>query len=243
MINFRRLARAGVLVLAASGCAYSTNVLADDHRDSAWFDDDARPYGVAFPEWTARLWQHVLSLPSGDNPLLDNGVNKCAIGQSGPVWFLAGNLGGVSQRACDVPADKALLFPVFDAFGFDTPGVCGQGAAESVRFYREGLAAFVDGVSTLDVELDGRAVPKLFERRYRSTVFSASLPADNFFNDFCADLGGVPRGIYSPAVDDGYYLMLKPLSVGRHNLRIRAGAPGFELDVTYKLNIVPVVTR
>lgn len=242
MTSFRRLARAGLLVLSAGAFAYAPNVLADSrHDDVAWFSDDAKPYGVAFPEWTARLWQHVLSLPTGDSPLFDNGVNKCSIGQSGPVWFLAGNFGGVSQRVCDVPADKALLFPIYDAFGIDTPGVCGQGAAESVRFYREGLAAFIDGVSTLNVELDGKPIPKLFEHRHKSTVFSVSLPADNIYNEPCADAGGVPRGIYSPAVDDGYYLMLKPLSVGHHTLRIRAASVGFELDVTYRLKIVPVV--
>jgi hypothetical protein len=50
----------------------------------------------------------------------------------------------------------------------------------------------------------------------------------------------VPAGVYSPSVDDGYYVLLKPLSVGNHTLHIHAESTGFTLDVTYDLTVVPV---
>ena len=52
----------------------------------------------------------------------------------------------------------------------------------------------------------------------------------------------VPSGIFSPAVDDGYYVKLKHLEVGAHRLRFRAEkTTGVEQDVTYNLTVVPVL--
>ena len=77
-----------------------------------------------------------------------------------------------------------------------------------------------------------------------SQVFEVALPDDNIFVGACSpDLTG---GIYSPAVDDGFYVRLNPLAVGAHTLHIHAEnptPPGFVLDLTYNLNVVPVVTQ
>ena len=42
-------------------------------------------------------------------------------------------------------------------------------------------------------------------------------------------------------IDDGFYVMLKPLEVGHHTLRFRGQIPavGFAVDVTYHLDVVP----
>jgi hypothetical protein len=52
----------------------------------------------------------------------------------------------------------------------------------------------------------------------------------------------VPAGVYSPSVDDGYYALLKPLSLGNHTLHVHAEIPSqsFVLDVTYNLIVKPV---
>lgn len=243
MRTIQSYVQAAVWALVAAGTGFSNGAWATDHDDDdhAWFGVHAKPYGVSFGEWSARWWQHMVSTPSGDNPLIDAGGNKCSVGQSGPVWLLAGNLGGVSQRNCDVPAGTALYFPIYNFIGANTPNVCFQDANDlSVADLRAQGQGFVDGVVTLNVELDDKPIPKLFERRYRSIPFSLTVPSDNVFNAGC---NGLPRGIYSPATDEGYYVMLKPLSVGSHVLRIRSESPGFGVDVTYNLNIVPVVLR
>jgi hypothetical protein len=54
-------------------------------------------------------------IPAKDNPIKDPTGEKCAIGQSNtssPVFYLAYNNGGFSQRTCKVPAGKALFIPV-----------------------------------------------------------------------------------------------------------------------------------
>ena len=70
-------------------------------------------------------------------------------------------------------------------------------------------------------------------------MFAVTLPADNLF--------GIDAGTYSPAIDDGFYVMLKPLSVGTHALHFKGASSGcpliggpFGVDVTYNLTVVPV---
>ena len=81
----------------------------------------------------------------------------------------------------------------------------------------------------------------------QSEVFAVAMPADNIFNAPCdgAGYGTVPAGIYSPAVDEGFYVSLKPFKAGSHTLHILAQNPSqsFALDVTYHLTVVPVLSK
>ena len=76
----------------------------------------------------------------------------------------------------------------------------------------------------------------------QKTLPASALVALSFVGACAPDL---TDGIYSPAVDDGYYVKLNPLAVGSHTLHIHAEQPsaGLVLDVTYNLNVVPVVTH
>jgi|SRR5690242_18665622 len=203
---------------------------------SAFADTDA--YKQLSGEW----WQWVLSIPASVNPLLDTTGEDCMVGQHGSNWFLAGTFfGGPVTRACDIPQGATLFFPVINSVGFDTPGQCGQGDPLPASVYRQAAAAFVDGAANLSVILDGHPAGAM--HRTVSQVFEVALPADNLFAGFCAP--PLSAGIYSPAVDDGFYVRLNPLAVGPHTLHIHAENPdaGFALDITYNLNVVPVVTR
>ncbi len=199
---------------------------------------------VAWPQLSAEWWQWVLSIPPSVNPLLDTTGENCMVGQHGTNWFLAGSfVSGPITRDCDIPQGATLFFPVINAINFDTPGQCGQGAPLPSSSYRALSAAFVNGGISLSATLDGQAVSPPMHRTV-SPVFEVALPDDNIFAGACSpDLTG---GIYSPAVDDGFYVRLNPLAVGPHTLHIHAEnptPPGFVLDITYNLNVVPVVTK
>jgi hypothetical protein len=194
---------------------------------------------------SAKWWQWALSIPVSENPILDPTGDKCVIGQRGSTWFLAGNAG---TRTCSVPEGEALFFPVINSVNIDTPNVCGQGPERiPVEDLRAVSAAFIDGASNLLAEVDGESIDDL--RRIQSKVFVVALPEENVFDAPCAALGGAPAGIYSPAVDDGVYVKLRPLEVGDHTLHFHAenlGDPSttnddFVVDVTYNLTVVPVV--
>jgi hypothetical protein len=199
---------------------------------------------VAWNQLSAAWWQWVLSIPPSVNPLLDTTGDDCMVGQHGTTWFLAGSwVAGPITRDCDIPQGVTLFFPVINQINFDTPGQCGQGAPLPSGFYRALSAAFVNGATNLSATLDGLAVKPPMHRTV-SQVFEVALPDDNIFVGVCSpDLTG---GIYSPAVDDGFYVRLNPLAVGPHTLHIHAEnptPPGFVLDITYNLEVVPVATQ
>jgi hypothetical protein len=190
------------------------------------------------PDLTAQWWQLFLSIPTTANPLLDPTGANCMVGQRGSVWFLAGSfLGGPITRSCSIPAGKKLFFPVINYVNINTPGVCGQAGSLSVRELRAAIAPFIDTAFNMSVTLDGQPVADLV--RVRSKVFEVTEPEDNIFLAPCG--GDSPAGTYSPAVDDGYYALLNPLSLGTHNLHIHSEATGnFIEDITYNITIVPV---
>jgi len=196
----------------------------------------------SYKQLSAQWWQWALSIPTSVNPQLDTTGENCMVGQRGSVWFLAGSFGGgTTTRTCAVPADKELYLPVINQVNINTPNVCGQGPDNiPVDALRAASAAFVNGATNLSFEVDGQAITNL--HRVQSPVFEIALPEENVFDAPCigAGLGNVPAGIYSPAVDDGFYVRLNPLTPGSHMLHLHAENPGqgFSVDVTYGLTVV-----
>jgi len=197
----------------------------------------------SFKKLSVEWEQWALSIPTPVNPTLDNTGQNAVVGQRGPIWFLAGVFGGgTATRTCSVPQGVALFFPVINSVNINTPNVCGQKEPLTVSELRAASAVFIDKASNLSATVDGIAIKNL--RRVRSQVFSVALPEDNIFDKPCENggLGNVPAGIYSPAVDDGFYVLLDPLSVGTHALHFHAENPsqGFTEDVTYNLAVVVI---
>ena len=191
---------------------------------------------------SAEWWQWALSIPPSVNPLTDGTGADCMVGQRGATWFLAGNGGGTTIRTCSIPQGTMLFFPVINSVNVNSPNVCGQDANNiPVATLRAGAADFINGATKLSLKVDNKEVKNLLQR-VQSNVFAIALPEDNVFDAPCSSLGGVPAGIYSPAVDDGFYVDLPPLKVGKHTLSFHAENPsaGFSLDVTYNLTVVPV---
>jgi hypothetical protein len=204
-----------------------------------------RAFAQALEQLSVEWEQWALSIPTSVNPTLDKTGENAVVGQRGSVWFLAGvSNGGTATRTCSVPQGVALFFPVINSVNINTPNVCGQKEPVTVSELRAASAAFIDKASNLSVTVDGIAIKNLQRVQQPSPVFSVALPEDNIFDKPCVDgdLGNVPAGIYSPAVDDGFYVLLDPLRVGNHTLHFHAknASQKFEEDVTYNLTVVPV---
>jgi len=193
---------------------------------------------------TAQWWQYAVSTPASVSPFnytTDNDPKGlgCRVGQHDPIWFLVGAFfGGTANRTCTVPAGEWLFFPVINNFWTNTADICGQTGNLNVTQERSLIAPLIDSATNMSVTVDGKIVPNLI--RIKSVPFATAMPVDNIFNDPCGGPGTVPARVYSPSVDDGYYVLLKPLKVGTHTLQIHAeSSDGFTVVVNYTLIIAP----
>jgi hypothetical protein len=213
--------------LLAGSALRSNPALADQ-------EGEARSFQALAAQW----WQFALSIPKSVNPLTDETGQNCMVGQRGNVWFLGGvfNTSGTATRACNIPEGKTLFFPVINSIGVNSPGACGQGTAPlNVADLRKMNQDAIDSVTTKTATLDQAPLDIRLES---SKVFDVTLPQDNLFSD--PSLPPCPAGVYSPAVDEGYYVKLKGLSAGAHVLDITGSTPAFTLHVIYNLEVVPV---
>ena len=203
--------------------------------DSAYSDDHE-----SFAKLSAEWWQWAASIPSAANPLVTTN-GDCMVGQRGDIWFLSGvfNGSGPITRTCALPEGVSLFFPLINNVNINTPNVCGQGPNDiSVKELRAQVAPVMDAAHDLSVEIDGHKVDRF--RRVQSKVFYVALPEDNIFNPFCGGPGTVPTGVYSPAIDDGFYARIHPLKPGMHTLHFHAENPNATQDVTYTLQVIPL---
>jgi hypothetical protein len=199
-------------------------------------------YGRTYGDWAEAWWQWCLSIPHPMHSLFGNGGVE--VGQSGPIWFLGGNFAGGTQpvvRNCTVPADRAPFFPIVNyedsTAEEDVLGNPGTTINALRTIVEKGIDEAVNH-GTLVLEIDKHRVPELSETcRVQSPVFSYTLPADNIWSFFYGTT--FAPGLYAPAVDDGIYVLLKPLSPGKHVIHFHAELPsgGLFVDVTYNITV------
>jgi hypothetical protein len=164
-------------------------------------------------------------------------------GQRGPIWFLAGN--ETAPRSCSVPEGTTLFFPVVNIVNFNTPNECGNGPANlTLKDLRQSVKVVIDTATDVFVSVDGHPIKKNLIQRVQSVPFEVALPGGSGpppIDNLCGD---VPGGIYAPAVDDGYYVSLGPLTTGTHEIKFGGKVvfmgSDFTQDNTYNLTVVPV---
>jgi hypothetical protein len=181
--------------------------------------------GKTYGQWSAAWWQWAANISEPNSPVTDKTGADCAVDQEGPVWFLAGTTGGPTvTRSCTIPSDKAILFPIINA---ECSTVEGDGPTEA------GLRAcakdLMDHVTETSARVDHTAIdlgPPGPNARFRfdSPLFTITFAPNNGF--------GAPAGTGS-AVADGYWVLVKPLAVGKHTIDFRGKAvfPDFKFKV------------
>jgi hypothetical protein len=222
---FRSTALALVATLAGSLAQAAPTVL-PPHSNA---------YGMGYDGLAISWTEWVMSIPVASNPLLDEDGGFAAIGQAGPVWYLAGTFGGTATRDVAVPSGKALFFPVANYFWVNTPEFGDAVWSPEQEAYARGvLAELVDTGQNLVLQIDGRAVPNVYELlRVPSDTGMCMLPDDNLY-------GALPGP--HECVADGFWALLPPMSTGMHTIHFHGefgAAPGFVVDVTYHLSVGP----
>lgn len=212
------------------------------------FPVDSAPYGRTYGEWMAAWQQWATSIPATSHPLFDTG--PASTGQSGPVFFLGGKFCALFTpcgtdnvvRNITVPAGKALFFPIVDAevSTVETGGgdATSTNAIKDINGLRQVAAQYAEGYTNLALEVDGHPVQNIAAYRVQSYAFGFYLPANDIFT--AMGEGTFSPGYYFPGVDDGFYVMLKPLAPGKtHTIHFHAEAPAWSwvLDITYNVTI------
>lgn len=233
--NFRQII--GIAIFLMILFAVTTQGLAQGKRaNPKVLPPQSEAYGMSYGEWSAAWWQWAFLIPADRNPLLDPTGANCAEGQTGKVWFLAGTTGGGPVfRSCNIPHGKALFFPIVNVSAARAFNDCSPdpNIPCDIEWLRNVARQYVDQVM-LEVVVDGVGLHSLNNYRAQSPPFIATFPENAIF--------GVPAGIYSPVISDGYWIMLAPMSAGEHTVYFKGtevGGPnaGFTAEATYSLTV------
>jgi hypothetical protein len=220
---------------------------------------NSTPGDLSYPEWHVVCLNWILAMPTNINPLLhvDDeadlatpaphplwvGDYDASMGQSGNVWILPGAYATVVREAI-IPAGKTLCIPLLNKVVLGMPPIPAAHA-----FYSSYVKLVLD-TAQISCEIDGVAVNNMEQYRHQSPVTPLFLSENNML--------GAPAGPLGYIVDDGYYLILAPLSVGTHTIHWNSTMsviplwnpqtgqtqppPPYEeatQDVTYHITVVP----
>lgn len=194
---YRALIAVASLVVSGAACADSRLALEPGFSVAGQSDE----------QLTASWWQWAYAQPGARNPVVDQTGTHCGVGQSGPVWFLAGGFGSARiKRRCVVPASKILFFPLVNMVYFPEQEGDGSRCHDAIRNAAYNNERAID----LFVEVDGVEVKGLERHRIRSrTCFNILARVDP---------ARQPYNAY-PSASDGFWMALQPLSQGRHNIK------------------------
>ncbi|WP_152038195.1 hypothetical protein [Paraburkholderia hospita] len=204
--------------------------------------------GMTYGQWSAQWWEWLLAIPYGKNlpnPSFYSTGHHCSVNQSGRVWFLteptSGTMGSGAVEQCKVPTGSYILIPLLTAecssretapTFIPTPcsddtscRACAKTLADSIL--PGSLVASVDGTPVTGLQSSSTPFP------VQSPLFYFTMPERNWFS---AEGDMTPAG-EGFAVSDGYWLMIKPLSVGTHTIHVEGAVTGFEEKVTYKITV------
>ena len=155
-------------------------------------------------------WQWAVSMPNRDSPVRDRTGVNCSVNQHGAVWYLAGGYGSsLIHRKCTVPSGKYLFFPVINMLYSPS----NSSNATTCASVKKNASINNQYLISFKVVVDKhKFVNPVYYRQASKECFdlSARIPRKK----------NVPR-IY-PSATDGYWIMIKPLSIGSHKISFRA---------------------
>ena len=181
-------------------------------------------------ELAAQWWQWAVAVPAAQSPIGDTTGEFAALGQSGPVWFLAGTWwNNTVERTFSVPAGKPLFFPIVNNFwGYYLPLQWGRPTAPTepggpINYVRLMSGEGIDEVQLTDMEcdVDGVVIPITEQNRVQSVPFTMQVPANNVWQADPVHFVG--------CVDNGYYVLLAPLAPGEHTIHFAVTSVGLEV--------------
>jgi len=178
-------------------------------------------------------WQWAVSMENEESPVRDTTGTKCGVNQIGPVWFLAGGYGSSKiSRDCSIPSDKYIFFPVINMIYYPPPGVKTTITCDDVK---KGAEVNNQYLGAFKVKIDNQQFvnPAFFR-----------ISSKKCFDLIARKRNNQKQMEVFPSATDGYWVMLKPLPLGKHVISFRAeyNRPGgsygkMAQDIQYNLNV------
>lgn len=196
-----------IITVFSTSSFYHFSIFADD-LDSKMYLPNSKPFNISYSEWLPKYDQWFINFSENTHPRNHYTPEKCAEGQSGPVWFLTDILNGTEVRSCTVPSDKAIFLPVLSGRCWsDVPPMTDQEITACAKMGNEyGLiSATLDGTKLFEGN-----VKDLQNYRADSPYYNITVPASNIY-------GNLPGNW--KAKSDGYFVFLKPLPPGNHSIK------------------------
>jgi hypothetical protein len=209
----------------------------------------SHPHGKTYAEWAAAWWQWAVGIPADSNPILDPDGRFGLTDQSGSVYFLAGAFGGTAERSITIPTGKALFFPILNSLWWApddvddatayVEGVLGLDASDFTdeQLVQMLAAAQMSGVTSMSLLVDGKPVNNVLDYYIETDGFR--LTDTDLIDSFGGEISQ-PNTAFAA----GYWVMLNPLTPGRHTITWSARgtnpvAGQLSLDVTYHVTVKP----
>jgi hypothetical protein len=223
-----------VLLLAISMAFVTSQIVLSSNaqgNNSAVYPKDSSPFGVPYKDWITRWWQWNVGIPSSQHPRDHYTAEKCTVNQNGSVWFLPDILTGKEERPCTIPEGKAIMVPLVTG-ECDTSETESHSDADLRQCSMEGQE-----YAAISATLDGQKIENLDSYRTATDFFNITAVKDNIFDS--------PAGTFRGAAD-GFFVFLKPLSVGNHELQIKTSVTNpttpsynYASEAKYDLKISP----
>jgi hypothetical protein len=187
---------------------------------------DEHPFGKSWQEWTTQWWTWFLSIPKNNHPSYDSISERSVDNQQDPnVLFLAGPTKGKIKRTIVVPPNKAILVPVinFTTSYSEDPSL--KTEAEMITHAKMNI----DDIAKKEAIIDGRALLISENYRVQTPPFDFSFPPNNIY--------GVKEGP-SRGVGDGFWIFLKPLRSGKHNIRTYGSCLSGRIEIELDMELI-----
>ncbi len=176
--------------------------------------------GLPLSAWIQQYWQWIRSFPDGKTPTDDTTGEMCAVGQTGPVFFLTGSTqADLVSRTCAVPKGKYVFIPVLKTLA-QVPSTSNWTCDELKEFIRK----INDSAADLSVTVNGQGI---------------SAPSSYKVASGCFDLWDASRSASERAASAGYWVTLNPLDAGMYEIHFsgRYTTDEFRQDIRYRLHV------
>lgn len=183
------------------------------------FSNGTTLFGKTDKYWVAEWWKYFMGLDCNHNPFNFTSF-ATSVTQQGPVVFLSGMPSGTAVRYVEVDKNKALLIPLMNVMKDYPAAYIDQTPrpGQTVEQYLKTEAhKYMNLATNLSAVLDNRPIKITNNNRIDSDLFFVTV---NPQLQTCLEHSVSSQSLV--AVTDGYWLILRNLSPGRHSLHVHA---------------------